>query len=728
MKIAWKPLALAAALAASALTVPALGTTATAAPAPTKAAEPRPFHPSEELKDVTFDGRKVDTTQQYRAKKSLRRSAAPAGATPEVGTVRDWLALDDVSGELYAKEFTLRGAGDKIEVWVANDIAFPEGDCRGDDAAVVTDAQVADLVNEFDTNIFPKESAAFSTPPDRDGSGALLDGFDFSGDGDKIVTLVDNVRDDNFYDFAENPTYIAGFFWSVFNEYMDRNVMTIDAFDWEHRTGAAPADEPTDDACTSRPARPRLYEGTFAHEYQHLLQYYTDASETIAVNEGLSDFAQTLVGYVDGTKTVEEPGADSHLYCFQGFGTVKTPVNTNPRDCGGPENSFNLWDEGSNSSGVLADYGHAYQLMLYLFDRFGQDFISALHRDGEDQGIAGIERQLEAKGTTFRKVFHDFQSMTLLDKIVGDAKVSLLVGASKSKVTSKSLRSAVNLANPAAYATPGAAPNGADYVPLTVKGKQLKGSDLRTLTFKGDTTLPTQELRWTSVTDDPDSPGDAVLFSGNVNSLDVSAVTPVSVPAANPTLTLDAKYGAEEGYDYGYVQVSTDGGKTYTSVAGDKTVEGPQGPGLAGTTDGFEPHSFDLSAYAGKDVLLAFRYISDGGVNEGGLKIDDVKVGGTLVSDGSNLGAFKSPTQVRPTPVENWHVKLVGIRPGKVPFVAQVAWDGKSAIKLDPATRIKLLPAKQVVAVVSFDDSTEMVQQYAPYTLTVNGEVQRGGR
>jgi len=261
-----------------------------------------------------------------------------------------------------------------------------------------------------------------------------------------------------------------------------------------------------------------------------------------------------------------------------------------------------------------------------------------------------------------------------------------------------------------------------------VKGKAVKGSDLRSLSFKGDTTLPTQPLRWTSVTDDPDSPGDAVLFSGNANSLDVAAVTPVSVPAGDPTLTLEAKYGAEEGYDYGYVQVSTDGGATYTSVAGDRTVEGPQGPALAGTTDGFEPHSFDLSAYAGQDVLLAFRYISDGGVNEGGLKIDDVKVGGTLVSDGSNLGAFKSPTQIRPTPVENWHVKLVGIRPGKVPYVAQVAWNGKSSITLDKVTRLKLLPAKQVVAIVSFDDSTEMVQQYAPYTLTVNGQVQPGGR
>lgn len=727
MTISWKPLALAAALAASALTVPALGTTATAAPAQIRAADPQPFNPSSDLKDVTFKGKPVDTSLEFRAQKSARRSAAPAGETPPVGTVREWLALDDVAGEIYYKDYTLRGSGDHIEVWVANDIAFPEGDCRGPDAANVTDAQVESLVSEFDTNIYPKESEAFSTPPARDGSNAQIEG-DFTGGGEKIVTLVDNVRDDNFYDFPQAPTYIAGFFWSIFNEYMDRNIMTIDAFDWAHRTGADPVDEPTDDLCTSRPARPHLYEGTFAHEYQHLLQYYTDPTETIAVNEGLSDWAQTLVGYVDGTKTVDQKGADGHLYCYQGFGTVRTDYNTNPRDCGGPEGSFNLWDEGNTSSGVLADYGHAYQLMLYLGDRFGQDFISELHRDGEAQGIAAIRKQLEAEGQDFWDVYHDFQSMTLLDKIIGDAKKALVIGASKREVTTPSLRSTVNLDNPASYATPGAAPNGADYVPLTYRGKPVRGTNLKSLTFKGDTTLPTQPLQWTSVTDDEDKPGDAVLFSGNENSLDAAAVTSVTVPAGDPTLTFDAKYGAEEGYDYGYVQVSTDGGATYTSIAGDQTVDGPQGPSLNGVTEGFEAHSFDLSAYAGQEILLAFRYISDGGVNEGGIKIDNVVVGGTTISDGSNLDAFSSPTQIRPTEVANWHVKLVGIRHGKVPYVAQATWDGRSSFRIDPATRLKLLPAKQIVAIVGHDDPTEMIQQYAPYTLTVNGEVQPGGR
>ena len=111
--------------------------------------------------------------------------------------------------------------------------------------------------------------------------------------------------------------------------------MTIDAFDWAHRTGVNPPDEPTGDLCTSRPARPNLYEGTFAHEWQHLLHYYTDPFETTWINEGLSDFAQTLTGYVDGTKTCRPAAPTATSTASRASASSQTPSNPNPRDCGG---------------------------------------------------------------------------------------------------------------------------------------------------------------------------------------------------------------------------------------------------------------------------------------------------------------------------------------------------------------------------------------------------------
>ena len=699
----------------------------TAMPASAVSATPATASQARDVREVPLDKKYSTARLDMRQSRAGALAAAP---TPPVGTVRSWLGLDDAQGILYRKDYTLRGVGDKIEVWVANDTAFPAGDCRAQIAGStdVTDAQVARLVSEFDGNMYPKETAAFSTPPERDGTNAQLSG-DYTGEGDNTVALIDNVRDDNYYTFPEAPTYIAGFFSAQFNELLDRNVMTIDAFDWAHRSGDNPADEPTDDLCTSRPARANLYESTFAHEWQHLAHYYTDPFEGNWINEGLSDYAQTLTGYVDSTSTVNDRGADSHLYCFQGFGTVQTPFNPNPRNCGGPENSLTLWGEDPNPNAVLADYGNAYSMMLFLADRYGPEIMTRLHNDGEHRGLASLDVALDAEGVSDPyKVIHDFQSMVLVDKIVGDSRHGIVLGVPKSRVTTPSLRSTVNLANPDAYDTPGAAPNGADYVALRDAGGQvLRGRDLRSVSFEGAESLPSLPLAWTVVSDDPDSPGDAVLFSGNANNTDATAVAEVSVPTTDPTLRFDAKYGAELGYDYGYVLVSTDDGASYTAIAGDRTVDAPLGPGLNGTTSGFEPHAFDLSAYAGEDVLVAFRYVSDGGVNEGGLLIDDITVGGATISDGSSLEPFRSPTEIHPIEVHNWNVKLVGITEGRLPLVVQVESNGRNEVHLRRAELALARPFQKVVAIVAYDDPTEQVQQYAPYTVTVNGVVQPGG-
>ena len=466
---------------ATVLALPMLGIAVTeAASAPPDSARAKPAAkraaPMDDTKEASdkplrVKGTKVKVPSSYQGRARTGPRARLLAETPPVGTVRQWLGRDQVQGRLYRKDYTLRGVGDKIEVWVANDTAFPAGDCRNQipNTTTVTDAQVADLVEQFDSNIFPLETEAFSTPPDRDGTNSQLppdangNGGVYTGAGDKTVALIDNVRDANFYSFPANTTYIAGFHSSQYNELFDRNVMTIDAFDWAHRTGANPPDEPTTDLCTSRPARPFLYESTFAHEWQHLLHYYSDPSEGIWLNEGMSDFAQTLTGYVDASKTVFERGADSHIYCFQGFGSVQTPFNPNPRDCGGPENSLNLWNEGTPAQ-VLSDYGNAYSLMLYLYDHYGTDLMSRLHRDGDLQGLPSVDAALTAEGQPdLYRLIHDFQTSTLVDQIVEGPK-GKFQGRPKALVTTPSLSSTVNFADPNVNDNPGAAPNGADYV------------------------------------------------------------------------------------------------------------------------------------------------------------------------------------------------------------------------------------------------------------------------
>lgn len=717
------------ALTASAFVAPA------ASAAPTPAAGPGSSSASTvvrgDVREVkpgtTYSTKKLDLTSRSRAKTKARQAAAAAG-TPAVGTTRQLLALDDDQGFYYLKPYTLQAVGAHIEVWVADDTSFPAGDCRNQVAGTttVTRAQAEELAGQFDTNMYPKESAAFSVAPDRDGSGRLEQAIDSTGDGNKTMTLVDNVRDDNYYRFATAPTYIAGFFSQQINEILDRNVMTIDAFDWLHRTTANPPDDPTTDPCTSRPGRPFLYEGTFAHEYQHLLEYYQDPAEYAWVNEGLSDFAQTLVGYVDARLTVAQRGTDSHIYCYQGFGTVQTAYNPNPRDCGGPENSLTLWgDQGDDE--ILADYGEAYSMMLFLYDRYGIGFMSRLHRDGEHQGLVGVQRALDgvSDNTDVYDVVHDFQVATLVDRYV-DRAGAQVKGITKRRVTAKELNSTVNLGNPDAYAEPGAPANGADYVALRASsGLYVNGKKLRSLTFSGAEQLAPEPLRWTSVTNAPGRAGDPTLWSGNASNSDATAVVKVTVPTDDPTLTFDERHLAEPGYDYAYTVVSTDGGATYQALANASTVDGPFGPALNGDATAFTRQSFDLSAYAGTSILVGFRYVSDGGVNDGGFYVDNVKVGATLVSDGSDASVFKSSTQVRPIAVDSWNVRLVGLDTAKHKVLVQTYEKGSFTVSQAKLAKFRSYP--RVVAIVSYDEPTEQYQPQALYTLTANGAVQPGG-
>ncbi|GIF07966.1 immune inhibitor A domain-containing protein [Actinoplanes siamensis] len=672
------------------VTSPAVAQQRPGAPTVHEPAVPPPVADSRELSrtHLNLDGRALPAAR-YRPQPTARSASA---GTPPVGTVRSWVGLDDTGNDLYRKDYTLRAVGKHIEVWVANDIAFPAGDCRKN-ATEVTDAQVADLVTQFDDNIYPKETAAFSTPPDRSGTHPGMAG-DFSGDGDKTVTLVDNIRDDNFFHFPERPTYIAGFFSAQLNELFDRNVMTIDAYDWQHRLGATPKNEPTDDLCTSRPARPWMYEGTFAHEWQHLLEYYIDPDKAEWLNEGLSDYAQTLVGYVDARRGVYHLGFDSHLACYQGFGTVKTTYNANPRQCGGPQNSLNLWDEGGPNE-VLADYGITYELMIYLENRFGPHIITAMHRDAQHHSLDALLAALPA-GTVLTDMLHDFQVMTLVDKEVGEPGGTVL-GVARDRVTADGLRSTVNLANPATYNWPGAAPNGADFI-------RLPRGALTSVTFSGAHTLPSKPLAWTVDSE--------MLFSGNASDTDEMAARQTEVPRKDPVLRFTTTYGMEKGFDFGYVVVSADGGRTYQVVAGDNTVKGPLGAGLTGQAAGVR-QNYDLKAYAGKKVLLGFRYVTDTAVNSGGWHLGNVSIGANKVPSGS-LDGWKSPTQWYPVPVRGWHVSLVGLGERRA-----------AVVPIDQVEALRGYP--KVVAIVAQDDPTGTVTQYAPYTLTVDGVVQPGG-
>ena len=710
----------------------------------------------------------VRRAKQLRAKqdriqkrlRSVRRSRSFMGVSPAVGTTRTWLALDDSAG-FYRKQFTLRGVSAHTEIWVATPVErpfngftatgtdFQPGDCRNGTRTVVTDTQINYLADQFDNNMLPKESVEFSVAPDRDGTNQtpltpLPPGpvpSDSSGAGEKTVVLVDNVRDDNFRDLnnTQANSYIAGFFSSGLNEIFDRNVMSIDAFDWLHRTGANPPHEPVPgNNCTSAPARPFQYEGVFAHEYQHLLEYYQDPEEVSWVNEGLADYAIDVTGYVFAKRPVSEIGFDSHLQCFMGNLITQTDANPNPRG-GGPENSLTVWgDQGEGE--ILCDYGAAFSFTEYLASQYGPAFLTQLHRNPVE-GFAGLQSVLGVRDTA-AAVVHRWAAAMAIDAVL-DRGGKLQHGVRESRYQIDALNAGVNWDNPDAYSTPGAPPNGSDYVRLRdAAGNYLRAKDIKSISFQGAAEHEPLPVEWTVTTAAPDHGADAALAAPDADNKDAAIVKSVAVPAGSPSLVFDTKYDTEPGFDSFFVQVSTDGGATYHSLANaDTTCDLDPGasttlinncPGLNGDSGGWVTETFDLTPYAGQTVLLALRYVTDSNTRGSGVWVDNVRVGGILVSDGSSLAGWQTFTQIKPIPVNGYTVQLVGYQTsGKKPhaFVASVPLSSSFAASLTGGKleRRILEKADLVAAIVMYDEPTESINQYARYTLKVNNVTQPGG-
>ncbi|MBU1692816.1 MAG: immune inhibitor A, partial [Verrucomicrobia bacterium] len=94
---------------------------------------------------------------------------------------------------------------------------------------------------------------------------------------------------------------------------------------------------------------------------------------------------------------------------------------------------------------------------------------------------------------------------------------------------------------------------------------------------------------------------------------------------------------ATQTYDGGLVEISTNGGSSYQRIepnggypyrivggSGSPFTNGT--PCLAGTGGGWQSSSFSLAAWAGRDVLLAFRFGSDSSKVSEGWYVDDVAV------------------------------------------------------------------------------------------------------
>jgi hypothetical protein len=332
------------------------------------------------------------------------------------------------------------------------------------------------------------------------------------------------------------------------------------------------------------------FDGILAHEFQHMILWAIDRDEETWVNEGLSELASLLNGYDVG-------GSDSAF------------INQ-------PDTQLTTWPELQDSG---PHYGASYLFLAYLLEHYGEEAIRKLAAEEED-GIAGVNAILAEVGPphhNFEDLFADWVIANYLDDPdlgLGSYGYTDLQLDRPKHVDRHSDFPVKQNATVHQHAT--------DYI-------LIEAETPLELQFTGSTVVPlvgneahSGDYQWWSVRGDE---GAATL----TRAFDLSGLE-------RATLRAWMWYDLETDYDYAYVQVSTNGGRTWELLAnGNTTTRNPSGnsygPAFTGRsgdrdTANWVWEQFDLTPYAGQAILIRFQVITDDTVTRPGLCLDDISI------------------------------------------------------------------------------------------------------
>lgn len=344
------------------------------------------------------------------------------------------------------------------------------------------------------------------------------------------------------------------------------------------------------------------YLSVLAHEFQHMIHNNVLGHQDLWLNEGQSVLAQVLNGY---TSTGYE---NSFL--------------------ASPNTQLNAWSCGT--CGTPRYYGSGYTFLSLLQEQFGFEAVRGISQNEHDlTGFDSVDYSLYLNapvGTDHLAAFKQFVLANYLNRRSADPKYNY-----------KNIK---NRVEPAASLTPNTPRQestsqytGAYY---TISGA---GSEGFTLSFKGDTTVKAAGTGAKS--------GQMAWWTNKGDEANMTLTREVDLSGVQKaTFQFSTWFDIEPAYDWLYIEVSADGGKTWQIVPGKKYTSDTNptgksfGPGLTGqsTANGsnlddtaqvraeWVQDSFDLSKWAGQKIKLRLEYLTDEGYNRQGALFDDFAI------------------------------------------------------------------------------------------------------
>jgi immune inhibitor A len=349
------------------------------------------------------------------------------------------------------------------------------------------------------------------------------------------------------------------------------------------------------------------YGATLAHEFQHMIEWNVARRSPSWFNEGMSTLAEDLNGYADDSTTL--------TYLAE------------------PDLQLTTWsDDAAISHG---HYGASQLFLRYFQEQYAGEagLAELIQADAGNHldAFVPIAARKRPDIKSFADIYADWAVANVLnDSSVADGRYAYQLLPNSAAVGK--VQPGKTVATVSQF--------GADYYgglkgPLTI---DFDGAE--TVGLTGARPQEGRAMWWSNRGDDS--------VETLTREFDLTGVK-------RATLQFSAWYELELDWDYAFVSVSTDGGKNWTTLKGNSTIDdNPQdqnfGNGLTGVSGspGMKPdqgvrgrwleEQMDLTPFAGRKVQLRFWVVNDTAYNAEGLLIDNIRIPEVGFHDGAEDG------------------------------------------------------------------------------------------
>lgn len=340
-------------------------------------------------------------------------------------------------------------------------------------------------------------------------------------------------------------------------------------------------------------------ESTLAHEHQHMIHWHLRPNHDVWLNEGAAVLASAVNGY-------DVQGVDREFLSDPGV-------------------QLNGWQQ--NPSDARPHYGAAFLFLEYLRAHYGGDRSVSALVSAPGRGTDAVDNALANLGykERFVDVYKKWVQANLVDGQPGAEQLGLEYPGREVGISPQVVLDSY----PAGHIGE-VSQFGAQYIRLVPPSGDKTGP-LR-LAFSGDAEI--------GVIPSPALSGSHIWWSNRGDLANTRMTRRFDLRALqSATLRFGIWFSIEEGFDYGYVEVSTDGGTTWATLKGAHTTNAnPNGlsfgnaytgnsaakPGAE--KEGWLREEIDLTPYAGKEALIRFEYITDDGYNAQGFAVDEIEI------------------------------------------------------------------------------------------------------